>query len=226
MSLRAKSDVKKKEKLHEEISQLVKKIKSNRVFIPMMRGLDSNIVDDLDINNPKNETILDEGISKVTNIVSDHFGLSNESETTLKTFVSNLTLNPASEIMQVARQATRMGDLVPKMLVYEQKLSEGLSPKEAVEFSANFLVDYNIPLTSSILTLAERTNLGFFIKWVAGIQRVAVKSFADKPITSLFMVLLQSVTGLTTIPTELLLFRNLPFLNLNTSSIFRWNGVL
>lgn len=226
IGLKSKKDKAKSDKLYVDILKIVKRIKSNRVFVPMMRGLDSNIVDDLDPNNSKNDTLLDTSIMKATDLVTEHFGLSNETSYTIKSFVSNIALSPSSEIMQVARQATRLGDLIPKMLIYEQKLSEGMSPKEAVDFSANFLVDYNLPITSTILSMNERLGLGFFVKWFVGIQRIAVKSLLDKPITSSIMILLQSVLGLNTIPSELSIFRSLPFLNLNTSSLFRWNGVL
>lgn len=208
--------------LETQIVNLSNEIKNNRVYYPMKNGVDSNLIDET--LREKNDVD-----SIYSNIIEYPLKVLNRKEMfgQLRDHIANeVAMNESSLYYKEMMRANRLGDIIPKIMIYENGLDNGKSREEAFDYANNLLVNYNVPLNSGILRALDKTGAFFFIKWFAKTQLVSLNMWRENPVSALTGLMLKQTLMINTIAVENLIAKPMKGLFSNSlgqeSNYFRY----
>lgn len=177
----SEEDIKELNSLEIKKDRIINAMSKSRVHIPMQNGFDTNIIDET-LQEP-------DYFDNIYSNLSKYIPLSNKNSSVF----NELLMTNNSQYYQNLQNLNKLGDLIPKILAYEFSLEEGKSKEEAIKFSQDFFINYNIPITSPFLRGVQRTGVGFYLKYGLRIQRSAFKSFMKKPVSTVLSLIISNL---------------------------------
>lgn len=182
--IRDKTDLDKKrlQEVTDELLLTSKRIKANRVYYPMINGVDSNIIDETLREKSDTDKFFIRMVEKPLEILGkkEIFGQ-------LRSKIANeLSLGQSSEYYVQMQRINKLGDIVPKILIYEHYLNKGVSKELALQKANDYLVNYNVPLTSKVFRMMDQSGLAFFMKWFVKTQKSSLEMFYNYPVNTMF----------------------------------------
>ena len=183
-NLEETENLKKAGELKRKIAILEESLKSNRVYFPMTYGADTNIMDETTQEDSLVGELYRKGYDKFADItgvykVFKQMGLDN------KTIRENVIMSQNSELYKFAVMVNRLSDLVPKIMAYEVYKREGYDNDTALNKAQTSLINYNTPLESGFLRLAERMGFLPFARFAVRVLPALFSNLGDKPVSTL-----------------------------------------
>lgn len=179
------------DEIKDEVHTLANKIKENRVYYPMSQGIDTNIIDETLRERDDTDKFMSSIIEKPLSVLGkkEVFGR-------LASKVANeITLGQSSEYYIQMQRINKLGDLVPKIMIYEHYLKQGYSQENALEKANDYLINYNIPMTSKTFRTLDKTGLAFFMKWFIKTQKASYDQMYDYPFNSAISLAAKAIIG-------------------------------
>lgn len=163
------------ELLEEQLKSLRSGLKNNVVAPLMEAGMYSNIVED---SEQDNASLID----KAVNILMDTKGVSSSKQNLIR----ELTLAPSSDLYNTMAELTRLGDFIPRVILYYHLTGkEGVDKRIALDTARDRFINYNTPLWSKLLRLLDRFGWVNYTKYAFAVEKQILSVFRKAPVNAL-----------------------------------------
>ena len=175
-----------------ELNAVQQRIELNPVHPLVKAGFYSNLIEDSDSSTFK---WWDAGVEWVIK----NLELDEKRAYALK----EVAMTEDSDIYKTAGHLTRMGDFIPRVVLYYHLRDRGLSHPEALDEARNRFVNYNTPMWSNTMYNMEQAGLVMFSKYRMAVQYQILQAFKNAPLQASAMLgteMLLEASGIRTNP--------------------------
>lgn len=171
-----------KKSAHQDRLQVIKgKLAANKMYPLIKEGLYTNIIEDADTADNLDKKILD--------MLQDKGVLKKEIRNSkIGSIVGELALSPSSESYNFLARWTRYGDIIPRAILYYNRLSSGSSHKEAINETRNVYISYASPLYGKTLRNLDHYGFTYYMKYHTNVIPVVLNTFKNNPLRSLLVM--------------------------------------
>ena len=163
------------ELLEEQLNSLRNGLKNNVVAPLMEAGMYSNIVED---SEQDNESLIDKSV----NLLMDTKGVSSSRQNLIR----ELTLAPSSDLYNTMAELTRLGDFIPRVILYYHLTGkEGVDKRIALDTARDRFINYNTPLWSKLLRFLDRFGWVNYTKYAFAVEKQILSVFRKAPVNAL-----------------------------------------
>lgn len=178
LSISAEEQLNEKKRLEKELKRINTALENNKLTPLMRQGLFSNVVEDAETTGFKlDKWILDKN-QQIT-------GMSD----TTKEYLKEFFMTEDSDIYNTMADLTRMGDFVPRAILYYHLMEKrGYTAEKALDETRERFINYNTPMWSPVMRTLDYLGLTNYAKYKLNIQYQAIRAFMSAPVQASTML--------------------------------------
>lgn len=177
----SKESMQKKSAYQDRLQVIKGKLEANKMYPLIKEGLYTNIIEDADTSDNLDKKILD--ILQDKGVIKEEIRNSK-----IGSIVGELALSPSSESYNFLARWTRYGDIIPRAILYYNRLSSGSSHKEAINETRNVYISYASPLYGKTLRSLDHYGFTYYMKYHTNVIPVVLNTFKNNPLRSLLVM--------------------------------------
>lgn len=218
-------------KIETELSGVEVAINNNRMTPLIREGLYTNIIEEVDTKN--NDLYSD--IAKFLNkkeILSDKLY---NMDGKLKTIMDEVSYGNKSTLYNFQARWTRYGDIVPRAILYYNRINNGDTHQEAINEARNVYISYASPLYGKTMRNLDHYGMVYYSKYITNVLPVVWNTLKTNPAKTATVMAIQTMLNMSYFTSYLMdniaveaLTGNLrnPVLNFShISSLNRWKNL-
>ena len=166
--------IEKSKQIQHKLDKVNRELKSHPLNFVIENGFYTNVVSDENMGEVKWDNRIIDMIQDKTNMSED-----------AKAYLKELALTEDSDIYKNLAEWTRLGDFVPRVILFNHLVSnEGMSKHEAVKKAQDKFINYNTPIWSKTLRNLDRFGITNYAKYFTAIQKQSLEAFSHSPISA------------------------------------------